>query len=115
MPEDKPKTIPIFTAVEVMEVNSASSGSRPIQARGLRDHAVQLIETGVDVLTENMTNFIEGVSEMISAGAKVAGSFEIETVEVECQISGGGKIGFAGSGIDLQAGSTLKIIFKKKA
>ena len=115
MPEDKPKTIPIFEAVEIVEGKPAVPGVRPFQVRsGLRDRAVQLVETGVEVLSENMATFIGGVTDMLAAGHKAAGSFDIETVEVQCQISGGGKIGFAGAGVDLQGGSTLKIIFKKK-
>lgn len=109
-----PKTIPIFQAVEVIEGKALGVGLRPIQARGLRERAIEVIETGADVLSQNMANFIEVVSEMLSAGAKMAGPFDIDTVEVECQISGTGKIGFAGTGLDLQAGSTLKIVFKPK-
>lgn len=115
MSNNQTKTIPIFEAVEVIEGRAAVPGARPVQARGVvRDRAVQLVETGVDVLSESMTNFIEGVTDMLSAGSKVTGSFDIDTVEVECQISGGGKIGFAGTGVNLEGGSTLKIIFKKK-
>jgi hypothetical protein len=114
MPADKPKTIPIFEVVEVIE-GAPAMPERPFETRtSLHDRAVQLVETGVDVLSENIANFIEGVTTMLSSGAMVAGPFDIETVEVQCQISGGGKIGFAGTGVDLHGGSTLKIIFKKK-
>ena len=115
MSKNQTKTIPIYEAVEVIEGKPAAPVVRPVQARGgTHDIAVQLTEIGVDVLSESMANLIEGVTDMLSAGSNVAGSFDIDTVEVECQIGGGGKIGFASTGLNLQGGSTLKIIFKKK-
>ena len=115
MSKNQTKTIPIYEAVEVIEGKLSAPGVRPVQTRmGMRGMAVQLTEIGVDVLSESMANLIEGVTDMLSAGSKVADSFDIDTVEVECQIGGGGKVGFAGTGFNLQGGSTLKIIFKKK-
>lgn len=115
MSHDKPKTIPIFEVVSVTGGKPPVAGERPIQARGARDIAIEIIETSIDVLSQNMADFIEGVTAMLSAGAKVAGAFDIERVEVQCQIKGGGKVGFMGTGLDLQGGSTMKIIFKRKA
>ena len=111
MPEKK-KTIPIFQTVEIGAA-PAPAGVRPVQARGLRERAVEAVETGIDVLSENMASFIEGVNDMLSAGADVAGPFQIDTVEVECKIQAGGKVGFIGTGVELEGGSTLKIVFKK--
>lgn len=115
MPDNSSKTIPIFEVVEVIDNKLSTPGTRPFQTRtGVRELPVQAIETSVDVLSKNMASFIDAVNDMISAGADVVGSYYIETVEVQCQVQVGGKIGFFGTGVDLQGGSTMKIVFKNK-
>lgn len=113
MTQNLTKTIPIFEVVEVSGDRATVPGERPVHARGGRERAVQMLEMGVDVLSENMANFINSLTDMLSASAKVAGPFDIDTVEVECQVSGSGQIGLVGTGLGLQGGSTMRIVFKK--
>jgi hypothetical protein len=115
MPDKEKKTIPVFEAVEFVSTGvEGTTAYRPIYARGAKEKVINMVETGVDVLRDNMSSFIETVGDMISSSAEAAGNYEIDTVEVECQLSGNGKVGFAGTGIGLTGGSGLKIIFKKK-
>jgi len=115
MPNQKPKTVPIFEAVEIVPVGrEGTAPQRPIHARGTKENVINMVETSVDVLRDNMAVFIESVGDMISSGVEVEGKYEIDTLEVQCEISGNGKIGFAGNGIGLSGGSGIKIIFKKK-
>lgn len=115
MPKKQNKTVPIFEAIEVVSISAEGTPPiRPVHARGTQDKVIKMVETSVDVLCDNMSSFIESVEDMISSSVEATGNYEIETVEVECQISGNGKIGFAGSSIGMTGGSGLKIIFKKK-
>lgn len=114
MSDDIPSFIPIFEAAPTAPTGTAGPGSRPFQARGLKEKAAQMVETSISVLSENMASFIAGISHILAAGAEATGSYEIDSVEVECLITGTGKIGLVGTGLDLQGGSTLKIIFTRK-
>jgi hypothetical protein len=107
---DPQKTIPVFELQ-----STVAPGARPLQARGATDRAVQLVETSVDALAASMGEFLAGVNSMLADAADKAGAFQVETVEVQCQISGSGKIGFAGTGLDLSGGSSLKLVLKRKA
>jgi hypothetical protein len=114
MSNNSTKTIAIFGAVEITETEAATPSTRPRHVRGLKEEAAKLAELSVDVLSQNMANFIEGLNEVLSSADQAAGSFDMDSVEVQCQISGSGKIGLAGTGVDIQGGSTLKILFKKR-
>jgi hypothetical protein len=115
VPQNQTKTIGIFEVVEVSGEKAIGPGERPIHARGMRERAVQMLETGVDVLSENMASFIDSLTDMLSASAKVAGPFDIDTVEVECQVNGSGQIGLPGTaGLQGGANSTMRIVFKKQ-
>ncbi|MCU0841734.1 MAG: hypothetical protein MUF66_03745 [Gammaproteobacteria bacterium] len=110
---DPHKTIPVFE-LESAQAPLAGPGARPLQARGGTERAVQLVETSVDALAASMNEFLTGVNDMLAEAADKAGAFRVETVEVQCQISGSGKIGFAGTGVDLSGGSSLKLVLKRK-
>jgi len=117
----KPATLPIFELVEpasewLPEPGGQPRGldGRPSRARGIRERTTRVVEVSVQTLSENMASFVEGVAAMLAAGTKTAGSYEVDSVEVECQISGAGRIGFASTGVDLQGSSTIRMIFKKR-
>ncbi len=61
-----------------------------------------------------MSEFLAGVNDMLATAADKGGAFSVDTVEVQCQVSGSGKIGFAGTGLDLSGGSSLKLVLKRK-
>ncbi len=85
------KSITIFEPVEI----TPAGGGRPTFTRG--DTMTRVIERSIDEMQEHMTGFIEGVQEILSKGATVAGEFSMERVEVQAQIGIEGKIGFMGS------------------
>ena len=114
MPEPMKRTIPVFE-LAAASAPGAAPGARPLQARGLPERAVQIVETSVDALAASMSEFLAGVNDMLAGAADKAGAFGLETVEVQCQVSGGGKIGFAGTGLDLSGGTSLKLVLKRKA
>lgn len=115
MPQPPTRTIPVFEAAEVVVGSDyAAPAGRPLQARGLREQTVRIVEAGVDVLQGNMAAFVEAVGAMIAQAAETDGPYQIETLEVQCQISGTGKIGFAGTGLDIGGNSSMKIVFKRK-
>lgn len=115
MTKETTRTIPIFDFSSAYEQNSTDAQGRPRVLRGgARDKAAQLVEVSIDEINKNMEKFVQGVSEVLSSGAKSAGNFEIDAVEVECSISGSGQIGLAGSGLGFQGGSTMKIIFVRR-
>lgn len=117
MLDNSENTIPIFEAVSVVPVTSEQS-SRLTESRGgtrsVQELPLRMVEVSTEVLSRNLANFVEGVAAMLSASSMETTGFHIETVEVQCQVGGNGKIGFAGTGVDLQGGSTLKIVFKNK-
>jgi len=115
MSEEKPKTITIFDVRSVTEQPSADASEQVRVFRGgARDRVIELVETSVDEMSKKMEKFIESVSEILSSGAKYSGNFEIDSVEVECLISGSGQIGLAGTGLGVQGGSSLKIVFTRR-
>lgn len=109
------RTITIFEVVEAGVSAAHAPGSRPVHARGAEQRVLAAVETGVDTLRANMANFISGVSDILAAGANAADGYEMDSVEVQCQISGSGKVGFVGTGVEVEGGSSLTIVFKKKA
>jgi hypothetical protein len=114
--ENQTKTIPIFEVVEVRGDRPVVPGERPIHARvRSSERAVEILETGVDVLSKNMASFVDSLTDMLSASVKVPGPFDIDTVEVECQVNGSGKIGLPGT-VALQGGAnaTMRLVFKKR-
>ena len=115
MSEETPRTIPIFQVGVVSEQPSTDAHGKPRVLRGgLKEKATQVVETSVEAMSANMERFVEGMTEVLSSGARFAGEFEIDTVEVECFISGTGQFGLIGTGVEVQGGSTLKIIFTRK-
>ncbi len=112
MPDKTKETITIFD-VAVQPVSA--QGTRPLQPRGAMDRMVQASEQAIGVVQRNMTQFIKGVQAILAEGAALNGAFEMDSVEINAQITGEGKIGFAGSGLILEGASGIKIVFKKKS
>jgi hypothetical protein len=103
------KSIPIF---EVVDVAPATSG-RPIHTRGSAARVVKAVDHSVEQLEQHMTNFVEGVQQMLSKGAQVVGEFRMETVEVQAEIGIEGQVGFLGTGLSASGSSQIKIVFER--
>ena len=110
MPNNPKDTIVIF---DVAVQSTGGPGGRPLQARGW-DVMVRASEQAVDLVQQNMTRFIKGVQSILADGAALVGAFQMDTVEVNAQITGEGKIGFAGTGATVEGVSSIKIVFKRK-
>lgn len=113
MPDPHDRKIPVFELTSTSAAAGGAPGARPLQARGLPERAVKIV-VGVDTLAASMSEFLAGVNDMLATAADKAGAFSVDTVEVQCQVSGSGKIGFAGTGLDLSGGSSLKLVLKRK-
>lgn len=61
-----------------------------------------------------MTEFIDGVQEILSKGARISGEFRMETVEIQAEISMEGKIGFLGTVAAAKGQSQIKIVFQRQ-
>jgi hypothetical protein len=105
------KTIVIFEPVEM----TAMGNGRPTFARGGDSSTItRAVERSIDEMQEHMTGFIEAVQAMLTNGAKVAGEFQMNKVEVQAQIGLEGKIGFLGSGASASGSSQITIVFERK-
>jgi len=101
--------------IDAVEPDAVAPDGRPMHARGLSDKLVKASERTIDEVRQNMTRFINGVQSILADGAAIAGEFDIETVEVSAQVTGEGKIGFAGTGVNMTGNTGLKLIFKRRA
>ena len=112
----KGETITIFeVAADVPTPASAtaSAGARPLHARGVQDVIVRATERAVDDVRVNMARFVKSVQEILAEAASTAWQFEIDTVEISAQVSGEGKVGFAGTGINVRGDTGIKFVFKR--
>jgi hypothetical protein len=114
MSNAKPDTILIIDRVDEMTVPADGRPIHPRDLRKMRETVMHATEHAVEEMRENMTRFIHGVQQMLADGAAISGEFQIEEVEVSALVTGEGKIGFAGTGMNLQGETGLKIIFKRK-
>lgn len=99
--------------IDTIEPADGKHMDRLIRSRGLKDTLVKTSEYSVSYIKENMTNFIKSMQSILSDSAKAAGEFQIDKVEINAQVTGEGKIGFAGTGFNLQGASGIKITLKK--
>jgi 2',3'-cyclic-nucleotide 2'-phosphodiesterase (5'-nucleotidase family) len=102
------KSIPVFEVIDI-----APAAGRPLNVRST-GATVKALEHGVDQVTDSMGNFIEGVQEILARGAKVAGEFEMKTVEVQATIGVEGKIGFLGTSASASGSAQLTITFERR-
>jgi hypothetical protein len=111
MPEQERATILVFD----LESGSRSGQSGPLlRSGGIGEKIIKATEVAVDQVEENMARFLSGVGGIIDRGARLTGEYEVETVEVNAQISADGQIGFMGSGIGMTGSAGIKFVFKRK-
>jgi|SRR6185295_8418397 len=110
MGKDGADTILIFDSVTA---SAGAPGARPLQPRGLADAALAVSERSVEEVQANMTRFIRGLQKILAEGAVLGGELRIEQVEVNAQLTAEGKIGIAGTGVNLKGDTGLKIVFKR--
>ena len=91
----------------------APAGGRPISARGDGPAAPRVSERSVKEVAENMNGFLKNLGQIISLDEDIEGGFAIERVEVNAEITGEGKIGFMGSGVNVGASTGIKIVLQR--
>jgi hypothetical protein len=98
------------------EVVDTTSDGRPLAPRRLGDaaKAVRITERSVEEVKANLSRFVSQVSEMLDAARSEIEGYVLETVEVAAEITGEGKVGFMGTGVNLGGSTSLKIVFRKK-
>ena len=75
---------------------------------------IKATAVAVDQVEKNMTRFLSGIGDIINKGSEVTGEYEVDTVEVNAQISADGQIGFMGSGIGMTGSAGITFVFKRK-
>jgi hypothetical protein len=109
--DQKPDTLMI---IDIVQGPAIGPGGRPLSTRGfVSDRLVETTEHAIDELRNTMTHFLNGVQTMLAESTARLGDFEVDTVEVNAQITSEGKIGFAGTGLNLKGGTGLKIVLKR--
>jgi len=112
MSEEKKRTILIFD----VESGSHIEPSGPLlRSRGVHEKVIRATAVAVDQVEKNMTQFLSGIGDIIARGADVVGEYEVDTVEVNAQISADGQIGFMGSGIGMTGSAGITFVFKRKS
>ncbi|MFC1981255.1 hypothetical protein ACFLVN_03345 [Chloroflexota bacterium] len=104
-------TILVFDVGSISDVRP----SGPLLRSGrIGEKVIKATAVAVDQVEKNMTRFLSGVGDIINRGAEVTGEYEVETVEVNAQISADGQIGFMGSGIGMTGSAGITFVFKRK-
>ena len=104
-------TILVF---DVESSSQARPGGPLLRSGGVSEKVIKATAVAVDQVEKNMARFLSGVGDIINKGAELTGEYEVETVEVNAQISADGQIGFMGSGIGMTGSAGITFVFKRK-
>ncbi len=113
MNENNPDKLVIFDLSQAIPQEQRSHGFRD-RGGGLKERVSHAHEVAVDELANNMTHFLSGIERTLSQGAAVTGEFQVDTVEVNAQISASGKVGLMGTGIGLEGQAGITFVFKRR-
>lgn len=100
-----------------VDVVTSGPDRRPYAPRRREDHAaaVRVTERSVEEVKANLSRFVAQVSDMLDAARSEIGGYVLETVEVAAEITGEGKVGFMGTGVNVGGTTSLKIVFRRGA
>ena len=93
---------------------TTSVGGRHLGARGDRQPSTHVSEQSVSTVQENMSGFLKNLGQILLLEEEVKGDYTIDRVEVNAQITGEGKIGLLGTGVNVGASTGLKIVLQRK-
>lgn len=110
MSDDEPKLL-IFDASPETEHDGAG---RMYRSRGIMDVAVLQKEVPMGLLRKNIRGFMQHVEGLLEDQKPPQGAFELESVQVNAQLSADGKIGFMGSGLGLKGTAGITFTFKRR-
>lgn len=99
----------------VVEVLAPGPEGRPLAPRQRPRAATTVLvtERSVDEVQANLTRFVSQVSDMLDTARSEISGYVLETVEVAAEITGEGKVGFMGTGVNLGGSTGLKIVFRR--
>jgi hypothetical protein len=79
--------------------------------KGLRESSARLVKLNVDVLKENLREFIESMNQILADIPKLAEPYKVDEVEVSFEITAEGSIQLIGG---VKAGATGGFTLKMK-
>ena len=102
-------TILIITSDPVM---TELPDGRPLAPRA-RGTGPRIHERRVDEVKASMTRFLGQMSDILTGASALGGGYAIDTVEVNAELTGEGKVGFLGTGTSVGGSAGFKIVFKR--
>ena len=78
------------------------------------DKSVQAFTTSTEILAKNMQGFVKTVNEVLSQAALESKVYNLQTVEIQAQVSAEGKVGFLGMGAAAKGSAGMKIVFERR-
>jgi hypothetical protein len=113
--DDNQKSITVFE-LEELQIEEIGPEGRPMHPRGgPLDRIKRVIAKQVpkDQFQKNISDFISQTQDILSKSMLVStGEFNLDTVEVNAEISAGGQIGFMGTGLSMEGKGGIKFVFK---
>jgi len=70
-------------------------------------------EVSIDKLKDNMNQFLSYLRGLMESGEARLGAFEISEIEVTAQITGDGRVGLMGTGVEVGASGGIKFTLTK--
>ncbi len=104
MPDEN--TVLIFDAMPA----TPGGDARPMQARGVAEKLQSAVEVGVEQLEQNFGAFLANLGRILGKAESMAGTYQVDRVEIEALVSADGKVGLAGSSVGLSGKSSVKLV-----
>lgn len=101
-----------FTTAEMVKEQESSNGDEGSLEFKLKDPASnKIIEAAVDIASLRQT--MNKVCEAVNSDEINTGAFIIDEVEVALGINGSGKVGLLGTGAEVGAQASIKVLIKR--
>ncbi|MGD9533908.1 MAG: hypothetical protein AB7V56_09090 [Candidatus Nitrosocosmicus sp.] len=106
-----------FSIFELEEIESERVRTN-VEQVGIKDFVKKYIvkrkDLGEDVIESEIIGFVTNMQKIISKINSQHDKFDIDSIDINTQISAEGKIGFMGTGIALTGTAGITFTFKKK-
>ncbi len=89
-------------------VVQAGAGGRILKFLGIK-----ATEITVEQVQQNMVRFVSSMQRVIDKSSEQLGEYNIDTVEVNAEISADGEIGFMGTHVGMSGTAGIMFVFKK--
>jgi hypothetical protein len=93
-----PETVIIFSKGDAFDLLDGESGATSLS---------------VSELNKNLDAFTQSLKTLLPSVADPGGGFGLKTVEVAVGIDGKGHVGFLGTGVEVGAQATIKLVFSR--